>query len=126
MRNNKTMRLIYGLNNLKRNNMKKLITLIIITTILFVGCKSHAPYEIDKSFSTKEGKIYRYDTIHVATYINLEYEYYLGVKILEISVQQEFMGVTKLTDEIISYLTTKHPNAKLEVKIPNAGKVYTK
>jgi len=114
--------------------MKKLITLIIITTILFIGCKSRSPYEndlsidksIDKSFSTKEGKIYRYDTIHVATYINLEYEYYLGVKILEISVQQEFMGVTKLTDEIISYLTTKHPNAKLEVKIPSTGKIYTK
>lgn len=110
--------------------MKKLIALIIITTILFIGCKSRSPYEIDKSidksFSTKEGKIYRYDTIHVATYINLEYEYYLGVKILEISVQQEFMGVTKLTDEIISYLTTKHPNAKLEVKIPNTGKIYTK
>lgn len=109
--------------------MKKLITLIIITTILFIGCKSrstYSPYEIDKSFSTKEGRIYKHDTIHVATYINLEYEYYLGVKILEISVQQEFMGVTKLTDEIINYLSTKHPNAKLEVKIPSTGKIYTK
>lgn len=108
--------------------MKKLTSLIIITIILFIGCKSHSPLvnEIDKSFSTKEGKIYRYDTIHVASYINIEYEYYLGVKILEISVQQEFMGVTKLTDEIINYLTTKHPNAKLEVKIPNTGEIYTK
>ena len=59
-----------------------------------------------------------YDSVKVARFGNIEYEYYRGHKVMEISLEQLKPGMDDFTDKIVDYVRYKNPKAKVEVKIP--------
>lgn len=96
--------------------MKKLI---LIITIFVASCKptSLLTKEDIKSFEIKGDSIL-YKGEYVAKYLNVEWEYYRGKKVLEISVERVNAGADQMTDKLVDWIIYKHPKAKAEVKIP--------
>lgn len=102
--------------------MKNIITISIAAfiwvSIFFSSCCCQKPLASDMAkFSIKGDSIF-YEGKHVATFLNLEWEYYRGHKTMEISVGQVGDGANQMTDKIVDFIRTKHPKAKAEVKIP--------
>lgn len=58
-----------------------------------------------------------YQDQYVTRYINSEWEFYRGKKIQEISVERIDGGLDTMTNSIMDFLRSKHPKAKIEVKI---------
>lgn len=97
--------------------MNKIVALLIIT-ISFWSCKTMEIEKEDYSkFTTKSDTIY-HDGIPVAVYLNIEWEYYMDKKTVEISVQRIGGGIDKMTDDIANFIRNRHPGSKVEVKIP--------
>jgi hypothetical protein len=100
--------------------MKHLV-LGILTTLFLVACgnstkitlseEEHAKFSHDQQFIYYEGN-------PVAKFHNIEYEYYRGHKVMEISLEQLKPGLDDFTDKIVDYVRTKNPKAKVEVKVP--------
>lgn len=100
--------------------MKRLILFILLSTLVGCGGTKYnttiTQAEIDK-FSFDKEYIY-FESQPVAKFGYIEYEYYRGHKVLEISVEQLKPGLDDFTDKIVEYIRYKNPNAKVEVKIP--------
>jgi len=98
--------------------MKKLITLLMFTIVLF-SCNTYKTLSKEElnRFTSKNDTI-SYDGQPVAVFLNIEWEYYRKHKTMEISVERIGGGADEMTDKIVDYIRTKHPNAKAEVKIP--------
>ena len=96
--------------------MKKLIIIILV---FLASCKTTSVLtkEDIKSFEIKGDSIL-YKGEYVAKYLNVEWEYYRGKKVLEISVERVGAGADQMTDKIVEWIVYKHPKAKAEVKIP--------
>lgn len=100
--------------------MKRILLFILLATLIGCGGTKYkvtlSQDELDK-FSYDKQFIY-YDSVAVAEFGYIEYEYYRGHKVLEISVNQLKPGLDDFTDKIVEYIRYKNPNAKVEVKIP--------
>lgn len=100
--------------------MKHLV-LGMLTAIFLVACgnstKINLSDEEKAKFSHDQQFIY-YNGEAVARFNNIEYEYYRGHKVMEISLEQLKPGLDDFTDKIVDYVRTKNPKAKVEVKVP--------
>jgi hypothetical protein len=98
--------------------MKKLL---FIASILFFSCnvkKVEIPRLTDKQFA--EYSIQN-DTIYLrnekVAYLNLiEWEYYKGNLVQEISLVQYDMSAQEETLKLMAFVRKKHPKSKIEVK----------
>jgi hypothetical protein len=100
--------------------MNKLFFVAIPAVLFAANCFAQKPLsqaEIDK-FKISNDSVF-YDKKHIANYIHIEYEYYLGKKTMEICFQQVDPVATDVTDKLVEYVHVKHPNAKVEVRIPH-------
>jgi hypothetical protein len=101
--------------------MKKLL---FIASILFFSCnvkKVEIPRLTDKQFA--EYSIQN-DTIYLrnekVAYLNLiEWEYYRGNLVQEISLVQYDMSAQEETLKLMAFVRKKHPKSKIEVKFKN-------
>jgi len=100
--------------------MKRFALFILLTTLMACGGTKYkttiTQAELEK-FSFDKEYIY-YESAAVAKFGYIEYEYYRGHKVLEISVEQIKPGLDDFTDKIVEYIRYKNPKAKVEVKIP--------
>jgi hypothetical protein len=99
--------------------MKKL--LILIGLILFLSCNVNK--EGIPKMTGKEAAEYsiQNDTIYFRNekiaYLNLiEWEYYRGKLVQELSLIQYDMSAQDETLKLIAFVRKKHPNSKIEVK----------
>jgi hypothetical protein len=96
----------------------------LILFVLFVsfGCagtkyKADLTEEEVTKFSYDREFIY-FEGQQVAKFNYIEYEYFRGHKVLEISFEQLKPGLDDFTDKIVEFIRYKNPKAKVEVKIP--------
>ena len=100
--------------------MKRILVLAIL--IFTLGCagtkykvnltdEEVAKFSYDREFIYFEGQ-------PVAKFNYIEYEYFRGHKVLEISFEQLKPGLDDFTDKIVEFIRYKNPKAKVEVKIP--------
>jgi hypothetical protein len=99
--------------------MKKLLTLIVI--ILFISCNVNK--EGIPKMTDKEAAEYtiQNDTIYLRNekiaYLSLiEWEYYTGRLVQEISLVQFDKSAQEQTLKLIAFVRKKHPKSKIEVK----------
>jgi hypothetical protein len=99
--------------------MKKLLTLIVI--ILFISCNVNK--EGIPKMTDKEAAEYtiQNDTIYLRNekiaYLNLiEWEYYRGKLVQELSLVQFDKSAQDQTLKLIAFVRKKHPKSKIEVK----------
>ncbi len=97
----------------------KICILSILCVLLLSGCVTRRKQEYFHCFSTNNNIIF-YDTVMVAKFTHLEYEYYGNKKTIEISLDQLFCGATDMTEKIVEYVRSKHKNAKIELRIPQS------
>lgn len=104
-------------------------TILLITTIaLFSSCTlsemtSQSNYKIAElsddelaRFEAK-GKSLFYNNKKVATIGSLDYEYYEGNYIMEVSMIQHSAIYNEMTEKIAYYMSSNYPEAKIEVKV---------
>lgn len=100
--------------------MHKLLFTLILTVYTLSNCfaqKTLSKAEINK-FQIRNDSVF-YENKHIANYIHIEYEYYLGKKTMEICFQQIEPSATELTDKLVDFVHIKHPKAKVEIRIPH-------
>ena len=100
--------------------MNKVLLVAIPAVLFLTDCFAQKPIskeEADK-FKISNDSVY-YNKTHIANYIHIEYEYYLGKKVMEICFEQIDPAATEMTDKLVDYVHYKHPQAKVEVRIPH-------
>ena len=98
--------------------MFKNILFVFCFSLFVAGCSPTEKLpqsEIDK-FSVKGDEVF-YEGKAVAQYESMEYEYYRGHFTLEYSMKQYEGGYNEMTEKIAKFLASKHPDAKIEVKV---------
>lgn len=102
--------------------MKFLLSLLVVVLFTLFACsetrmKNTLTNSEKERFSYDQTFIY-YDSLPVAKFYSIEYEYYRGHKVMEISVVQLKPGMDDFTDKIVEFIRFKNPKAKVEVKVP--------
>ncbi len=97
--------------------MKKVLIFLSIA-FLSIACSTPEPLSVAEmaKFETKGYEVL-YEGKAVAKYINKEYEYINGVYQFEFSVVQYGAANFELTEKIAKYLVSRHPEAKIEIKL---------
>ena len=101
--------------------MRKLFTLMVLITTLFVSCTSSyklSDTEFKNSEYSTNGRAILKNGTEVGQVTGLEYELYRGKMVKEISVTLKGLNTEDIV-AIIKYLHTKYPNDKIEVNTDN-------
>jgi hypothetical protein len=97
------------------------ILLAVLSVVILYSCGNSTKITLTEEekakFSFDQQFIY-YDGNAVAKFNNIEYEYYRGHKVMEISLEQLKPGLDDFTDKIVEFVRSKNPKAKVEVKVP--------
>lgn len=90
--------------------MKNILIYLFLILCLF-SCKT-----LEYSGMTNDGDTLYYNGVLCGKITNLEYEYYRGKKVVEISIEQYSIGFDEVTIKMVDYILSKHPDAKVEIK----------
>jgi hypothetical protein len=85
--------------------------IIFILCLITFSCKS-----LEYTGISSDGKLIYYNGELVGELEQIEYEYYQGKRVVEISIKQFSPGMTDVTLKITDFILSKYPNAKVEVK----------
>ena len=100
--------------------MKHFVLSLLIALVL-AACGNSTKIiltEEEKAKFTYDQQFIYYEGVPVAKFHNIEYEYYRGHKVMEISLEQLKPGLDDFTDKIVEFVRSKNPKAKVEVKVP--------
>ena len=109
---------------------------ILLLVALFSACSmsqstTQKKYQLKKLSSdemaqfTTKGKSVYYADEKVASVSSLEYEYYNGDYLLEVSMIQHSASYNDMTQKLVYFMSSTYPHAKIEVKVErDAKEVY--